>query len=297
MYKSFGVDISKYQGNFNMTQAKKEGVNFVIIRGGGRDNTGDLYVDSCFKNNYNNAIKNGLHVGVYWFSIAECNADMLEEMQYFYNNCINGYKYDMPIMIDVEHQKMLNLSKRFLTDIIKCGCEYLEKLNCFVGVYSSAHYFNAYMFDTELTQYMHWVASWTREIQYKNAYGMWQYQGGTRVTETNIVANVVCDKDFCYVDYPTIIKKIGCNGYSKITPIQKPISKPTAKPTPKNNALHLKDTKLYSNAFTKTVTKEITGDYYIYDNKIINGRIRITNSVDKINKKPIGVNVTGFINK
>lgn len=59
--------------------------------------------------------------------------------------------------------------------------------------------------------------------------------------------------------------------------------------------LILKDKPLYANAYADKAFKTISGTYYIYDGDEINGRYRITNSKDKVNKKPVGSNVTGFI--
>lgn len=38
--EKFGIDISHWQGDFNMAQAKAEGVEFAIIKAGGADDGG-----------------------------------------------------------------------------------------------------------------------------------------------------------------------------------------------------------------------------------------------------------------
>ena len=38
-------------------------------------------------------------------------------------------------------------------------------------------------------------------------------------------------------------------------------------------------------------------EYYIYDGKVINGRMRVTNSASRVGRKPVGDNVTGFVKK
>ena len=48
--QQFGIDISKWQGNFDFNSAVNEGVTFAIIKGGGGDD--GLYTDSKFKRNY-----------------------------------------------------------------------------------------------------------------------------------------------------------------------------------------------------------------------------------------------------
>lgn len=58
----------------------------------------------------------------------------------------------------------------------------------------------------------------------------------------------------------------------------------------------LRNINLYSSANSKIKVKAISGIYYIYNNTITNNRIRITNSVNNVNKNPAGSYVTGWIN-
>ena len=63
----------------------------------------------------------------------------------------------------------------------------------------------------------------------------------------------------------------------------------------KGDAVVLNNKPLYANATTKKVSKKISGTYYIYDGKKIDGRYRITNSKAKAGKTPIWLYVTGYI--
>ena len=60
---------------------------------------------------------------------------------------------------------------------------------------------------------------------------MWQFGGETNYIRTNKVAGMTCDQDYCYVDFPSIIKNGGFNGYGKGTP--SPVPQPT--PSRKSN--------------------------------------------------------------
>lgn len=60
--------------------------------------------------------------------------------------------------------------------------------------------------------------------------------------------------------------------------------------------LELNDVGLYSSAGGERANT-VTGVYYLYDGKEINGYYRITNSPDRVGKEPIGGNVTGYIEK
>lgn len=214
--KTFGIDISKWQGNFDFDAAVNEGVKFAIIKGGGGDS--GLYIDGKFSQNYAEAKNRNLPVGVYWFSKALTVADAEKEAEYFYSHVLKGRQFELPVYIDVENKTQLAVGKRLLTDIIKAWCGYLEKKGFWVGIYSSLSYFSSYMYDNELTCYAHWVACWSANCNYANTncFGMWQFGGETNKIRTNKVAGVVCDQDYMLVDYPTKIKAAGLNGFSAV---------------------------------------------------------------------------------
>lgn len=212
--KKFGIDVSRWQGNFDFVQAKKEGVTFAIIKGGGGD--AGLYVDSKFSINYNKAKTAGLDVGCYWFSKALTVNDAKAEAEYFYINVLKGRKFELPVYIDVEHKSQLALGKTALTAIIKTWCTVLENKGYFVGIYSSLSYFKTYMHDNELQNYAHWVAQWSMKCTYTptSCLGLWQFGGETNAIRSNRVAGVVCDQNYLLTDYTSVIKAKGLNGFS-----------------------------------------------------------------------------------
>lgn len=59
--------------------------------------------------------------------------------------------------------------------------------------------------------------------------------------------------------------------------------------------VELSNAPMYSSAYTKSITKYIAGTYYIYDGEVINNRLRITNSKENVNAKPLSSKVTGFV--
>lgn len=217
--QKWGIDISAYQGNYDLKKAKDEGIEFVVIRGGGGDGkSGDgLYVDSKFKRNYDNAKKYDIPCGVYWFSHALTVDDAVKEAEYCYNKILKGRKFELPIYIDIEHKDHMTLGRRKLTDVIIAFCDYLEKKGYFVGVYSGLYFFSDYMIDSELTRYTHWVACWGSKCnyQYSNCYGMWQFGGGVQnKLRSPYVAGQAVDQNYMFTDFPNLIKMAGLNGYT-----------------------------------------------------------------------------------
>ena len=212
--KLFGIDISRWQGDFDMERAVSEGVKFVILKGGGGDD--GLYVDSRFAENYRAAKALGLPVGCYWFSGATSEEETEKEADYFYENVLKGRRFELPVYMDVEDRRTLAVGKRRLTDMVKAWCRALEKRGMLPGIYSSLSYFSTYLYDGELTDYPHWVASWSRSCSFRpeSCFGVWQFGGETNLIRSNKVAGVVCDQDYLLIDYPSIIKKEGKNGFS-----------------------------------------------------------------------------------
>lgn len=52
---------------------------------------------------------------------------------------------------------------------------------------------------------------------------------------------------------------------------------------------------LFSNSQTHCGMRR-QGEWYIYDGKLVNGRYRVTNLESRINKYPISVNCSGYVN-
>lgn len=212
----FGIDISKWQGAFDLKRAKAEGVEFVIIKGGGGDN--GLYTDGWFSRNYEAAKQLGLPVGAYWFSKALSVKEAEAEADYFYSNVLEGRRFELPVYIDVEHAAQLALGKDALTAVVKAWCARLEARGFWVGIYASLWTFAANVHDSELQRYAHWVAQWSKECTYKGkdgVLGMWQFGGETNALRSPVLCGQVVDQNYMFVDYPTKIKAAGKNGFTK----------------------------------------------------------------------------------
>ena len=227
----FGIDISVWQKGINLTTAKNEGVKFVILRGGytGSKNKA-LAKDSQFENHYKNAKANGLSVGAYWFSRACSYDEGVKEAIYFYNNCLKGKQFEYPVCIDVEDNVyQAKAGKENVTQAIIGFCETLENFGCYASIYANVYWFKNYINLDKLKDYDKWIASWgTTKPTIKG--GLWQFGGETNKIRTNKVAGVTCDQNYSYKDYPSIMKKVGLNGFSKpiVTPpiVETPIVEP-----------------------------------------------------------------------
>lgn len=213
-----GIDISSWQSGLDLSSAKKAGFDFVILRAGFTGIAGrSLNKDNTFENFYTQAKRNGLGVGVYWYSCANTRQTGINEAEYLYKNCLKGKQFDYPIYIDVEEQKWQANNKKGVTDAIIGFCEYLEGKGYYVGIYASLYWFNSKIDTARLKEYTKWVACWANTAPKVSFTGfdMWQDSDNGRAGGKRI------DTDVSYKDFPSIIKKGGFNGYPKTVTVGK----------------------------------------------------------------------------
>lgn len=220
--EKFGIDISVWQRGIDFNKIKSENVDFIILRG--------MYgnaLDTQFDNFYNNAKSLGFNVGVYQYAKAKNVAQAREEAQLLIDNCLKNRTFEYPIFYDIEDVNLINLTRQELTDIINAWCKTLENQGYFVGIYLSQYNFNNEVNSGELRQkYVQWRAYWTTKDK-KPICELWQYGGETNLIRSNVIARMVVDQDYSYVDFPTIIKNANKNGFN------------TNKPTNKKSVLEL----------------------------------------------------------
>ena len=82
-----GIDVSEWQGNINWKAVKNDGIDFAFIRLG--YNTKKL--DKYYQQNMRNADAVGIPVGVYYYSKAVNEDEVLRDAQFVIEN-MNGYK-------------------------------------------------------------------------------------------------------------------------------------------------------------------------------------------------------------
>lgn len=207
-----GIDVSQWQGgNIDFNKVKAAGINFVIIRAGfGR--TADQK-DPIFETNYKRAKAAGLNVGAYWYSYAGSTADAKAEAAACIK-VISGKQFEYPIFFDLEERKQFNKGAAFCSSLVTAFCSELEKAGYFAGLYVSRSPLEQYITRDVATRYALWVAEYGGKLNYDGEYGIWQNSSTWRVN--GVSGNV--DHDYSYVDYPSIIKKGGYNGFKKSNP-------------------------------------------------------------------------------
>jgi GH25 family lysozyme M1 (1,4-beta-N-acetylmuramidase) len=211
MAKIKGIDVSHWQGTIDWDRVKAAGIKFAIIKAGGSD--AGFYTDSKWEANYTGAKAAGIPIGAYYFVGRDCvtaAAGKADAERFI--KILNGKQLEYPVYMDNEAQPAS--AKAGITEASIAFCETMEDAGYFVGIYGSAvSGFQERMDDSKLKAYSHWVAQYASKCTYSGEYGIWQYSSTGRVD--GIKGNV--DMDYGYIDYPSIIKNGGFNGYEKTT--------------------------------------------------------------------------------
>lgn len=207
--QKFGIDISKWQKGINLDKAVKEGVDFVILRG-----AYSTEKDTCFETFYKQCKEKNIPVGVYHYSMATTVEEAEKEAAAMLG-ILKGKQFEYPIYLDVEDKVQKSLGKSLLTKIIQTYLDTLEKAGYYVGIYSTYYFLSDYTHIDNLDKYDKWIAQWSKKCTSKKPFGMWQFGGETNKLRSNKVAGLTCDQDYCYMDYPFVIKKAGLNGFGK----------------------------------------------------------------------------------
>jgi LysM repeat protein len=249
MSKTFGIDISKWQGNFDLKKAKEvEKIDFCILKIGGSDD--GRYQDRLFERNYQECKKNDIPVGVYYFGRDLSVNDAKLSAQHLIS-LLKDKQFEYPIYYDVEADMLTRTSKSLLTKIVKEFCGIVSNAGYLVGIYSSKSAFDNEMDDTQLKDYTHWVAAWNSvkpSLNSKAKVDMWQFGGEINRIRTNNILGKVVDQDYCYVDFPTQIKNSNLNGFKNAT----------TQTTPNKVTTPKKETDKANTTTNKTTTPKTT---------------------------------------
>lgn len=126
------IDVSKHQGTIDWAKVKAAGINYAFIRVGYRGyETGALAKDKTCDRNIQQALANGVQVGVYFFSQAMTEQEALEEASLTLEY-IKNYNITLPVVIDwetgkdetgMEYRTYTGTTKAELTNIISTFCD------------------------------------------------------------------------------------------------------------------------------------------------------------------------------
>lgn len=181
-----GIDVSYFQGTIDWQAVAADGVEFAFIRAANRGyGTGKLVEDKQFENNLKGALAAGLPVGVYIYSQAINEEEILEEANLVLEK-LAAFDVKCPIVFDVEKTadasgRMNQLSVEERTDLTLLFCKTVEEAGYKPLIYHNME-MGALMINVEaLEQYDKWFAYYNDDMYYPYEYKIWQYSDKGRV--------------------------------------------------------------------------------------------------------------------
>ena len=229
----FGVDVSSHQKTIDWETVAGTGLTFAVIRAG--TSKGD---DTCFEQNYAGAKAAGILTGCYYYSYAVTMKELEEDVDNFIR-LLSGKTWDLPVYLDLESSAQKALGAEVLNGFVTAAMKKLDESGYYAGVYSSESWFNKLISPDSCGGTDHvWMAKWmdsrTLSQNLTAVCGLYQYSDQGYID--GIPARV--DLDVCYLDYPSLIRSLGKNGFpAEGTGGDDPPDDPPVEPTPVMSAL------------------------------------------------------------
>ena len=204
-----GVDISGANGNVDFAMLKRNGISFVMI------NLGNLFADNVKK-----AEAAGMPWGAYYYTYSLSAAEDKEELDKILGR-LAGKHPTYPVAIDVEdgdgyksrnggwNYSNVNRNAKYLL-------EGLAKAGYYPMIYTGFEEIENYLSKDVWQKYDMWFAHWAKKCGYTGSnLTMWQFGGEVNLICSPYIEGEIFDQNYCYKDYPTIIKNGGYNNWSK----------------------------------------------------------------------------------
>ena len=175
-----GIDVSKHQGEIDWQQVAADGVEYAFIRVGLRGyGTGKLVEDEYFEQNITGALSAGIKVGVYFYTQAINEEELMEEANFVLEK-IAPYRIECPVVFDVEKVsgddgRMNSLTVEDRTNLTLLFCQTIENAGYKPMIYHNME-MGALLLDlAKLENYDKWFAYYNADFYYPYQYEIWQY--------------------------------------------------------------------------------------------------------------------------
>lgn len=187
---SVGLDLSCYNGRIEWEMLREQGLDYVILRVGGRGwGSGTIYEDTSFREYFTAAKEVGLNIGVYFYSTATNIEEAIDEAEFVIEK-LHGAALEMPVFLDIEYSgrhpygRADRLSQTQRAEIINAFCTTLQNCGYKTGVYSGAYFIEHELSYRSLAGQTVWTANYTANNALPRVsfdYDIWQYTESGRV--------------------------------------------------------------------------------------------------------------------
>ena len=225
---SYGIDVSKWQGDINWAAVKASGISFAMVKIAGRSTAmdGELYIDSYADRNIRGAQAAGIQVGVYFFSQATNVIESYQEACLVVN-LLKNYNISFPVAFDwesasgyrAEYAPKDQLSMNLIATTF---CNTVETYGYNAMIYACASdFYSTYDSTTLCAKYKAWMARYYNDYYYTSniymgerslpmetfTYKMWQFG------VSNVVAGIngYVDMDLGFFTYAPIESPMAIN--------------------------------------------------------------------------------------
>ena len=206
-----GIDVSDCQGIIDWKKVKETGVDFAMIRVGYRTlDKGIIVEDPYALYNMQQAQANGIKIGVYFFSTATNEAEVIEEARWL-TDFIAPYRITYPVAFNCEgftnpSNRQYGLSKEERTSLAVTFLDYVRSKGYTPMFYAAKGELEGSLeWDTNrlASNYKIWVAHYPQSFSssskpsYSGTHHMWQYTSKGQVSG---ISNPV-DLNIAYFGY------------------------------------------------------------------------------------------------
>lgn len=182
---NYGIDVSSHNGEINWSDVRKDGVSFAIIRCGGRayGRTARIYEDTEFRRNLRHAHRNGMRVGIYFYSQATSEDEARAEAQFCIDS-LKGADLELPIFLDLEDTnsggrgRADNLDRMQRDNIINAFSKVVRSKGYQAGIYANRWFLTHKLSVDKLDRGTAvWLAEYNnrRTPIYDGKWAVWQY--------------------------------------------------------------------------------------------------------------------------
>lgn len=274
------VNVSKFT-SIQFWDKLASSIDALMIRCAYRgSSTGELTIDSKFKEHINNSVLYDIPFGIYIYSQAIDEEEVIEEA-HFVHNLIKSYKLDLPVFIQSSFStaeakgRADNLDPIVRTNILKTFCNEMKVLGYNSGIYVSDDWVNIQLVYKELKEYNIWVSKNSNDKpEYVDKYIGWEFTTNGNISGIKGKSNI----SYWYEDIKK--KDIIIDDKPKIDKVET------------GNEVIMDKTDLYPTAFSNIPDTTKSGLFYIWNGAVSQNKVRITSSKEHVNVPGM---VTGWV--
>lgn len=204
------IDVSRYQGEIDWAQVAAAGYKGAMLKTVSTNRklskrADGLYIDPTFETNYRNAKAAGLDVGVYYYTYATSEAMANAELA-LVRQAVYGKELTMPVAVDVEENKLKQLSTLDLSNLTAYALEQVERM----GFYAQLYTYTGYKYELDMARLSSRWDVWLADYTGKTPNVTFNYNAHQHTREgrvPGISSNV--DLNVTTLNYPRIIRKKG----------------------------------------------------------------------------------------